>query len=72
MRGSLDWSEAERRVALRLGDQAESEGKRPSGQPVPERDNATSTQGHGVNPSSSGGLAATPGRASGQRARDRP
>ena len=39
MRGSLDQSEAERRaVPFRPGDQAESEGKRPSGHPLAERD----------------------------------
>ena len=36
----MDRSEAERRGALRPGDQAESEGKRPSGLPALQRDNA--------------------------------
>ncbi len=36
----MDWSEAERRAAGRPGDQAESEGKRPSDQTLAERDMA--------------------------------
>lgn len=41
MRGSLDWSEDERRAARRPADQSESEEKRPSDHPLAERDNAT-------------------------------
>ena len=36
----MDWSEDERRAALRPGDQSESEGKRPGRVPNPQRDNA--------------------------------
>ena len=45
MRGHLDWSKAERRAAKRPGDQAESEGKRPSDQTYAERDRATYAKG---------------------------
>lgn len=38
LRGSLDWSEAERRGAVRPADQAEAEGKRASGQTAAQRD----------------------------------
>ena len=38
LRGSLDRSEGERRAARRPADQPESEGKRPSGQTLAQRD----------------------------------
>ncbi len=41
----MDWSEAEHRAAKRPGDQAESEGKRPSDQTYAERDRATYAKG---------------------------
>ena len=41
----MDRREAERRAAQRSGDQAEAEGKRPSGHPGPELDRSFWTRG---------------------------